>query len=65
MDTILKQIKKAEVIPVIVEDKKVVRVNLDQMKVCNLATKSIEAIRKGFDSDSYVYFIVEESLGSD
>ena len=61
MTTIFKQIKETEVIPAIVEDKKVVRVNLNLMKICNLATKSIEAIRKGFDSNDYVYFIVEES----
>lgn len=56
----IKQLKESEVIQAIVDDKKVVRVNLDNMKACNLASKSIATIRNDFNNADYVYFIVEE-----
>lgn len=59
--SIIKQLKESEVIQAIVDDKDVIRVNLDNMKSCNLASKSIATIRKDFGNADYVYFIVEEA----
>lgn len=57
--SIIKQLKESEVIQAIVDDKDVIRVNLDNMKLCNLASKSIATIRNDFGSVDYIYFIVE------
>ena len=56
----IKQLKESEVIPAICDGLKVVRVNLDKMVACDLASKSIKTIRDNLENSDYVYFIVEE-----
>lgn len=56
----IKQLNESEVIPAICDGLKVVRVNLDKMVACDLASKSIKTIRDNLDNSDYVYFIVEE-----
>ena len=65
MDKIIKQLDESEVIQAIVDDKRVIRVNLDDMKACNLASKSIATIRNDFNCTKYVYFVVEEAGDND
>ena len=57
----IKQLNESEVIPAICDGLKVVRVNLDKMTVCDLASKSITTIRNDLGNVSYIYFIVEEA----
>jgi hypothetical protein len=59
MNTNIKQITEEEVIPAIVNNDLVVRVNLDKMVCCDLARKSIATIRNDFDKANYIYFVVE------
>lgn len=56
----IKQLNESEVIPAICNGLKVVRVNLDKMVACDLASKSIKIIRDNLENSDYVYFIVEE-----
>ena len=53
------QITEDEVIQSIVDNKTVYRANLDSMKICDLACKSIATIRNDFGKARYVYFIME------
>lgn len=57
----IKQLNESEVIPAICDGLKVVRVNLDKMLVCDLASKSITSIRNDLDKANYIYFNVEEA----
>lgn len=59
MDRKIKQLKASEVLGAIVNDKRVIRVNLDSAGACNISKKSIESIKKDLENDSYIY-IVEE-----
>ena len=53
------QLTEDQVIPCIVDNKTVFRANLDAMKICDLASKSIATIRNDFGKARYVYFVVE------
>lgn len=59
MDRKIKQLKSSEVLEAIVDNKKVIRINLDTETACDLSNKSINVIRRELDKDCYVY-IVEE-----
>lgn len=59
MDRNIKQLKSSEVLGAIVDDKKVIRINLNTAIACDLSNKSINVIRRELDKDCYVY-IVEE-----
>ena len=59
MDYKIRQISTDEVIQAIVDNEKVLRINYDNMKVCDLASKSVSTIRNDFEKDGYIYVIVE------
>ena len=54
------QITEEEVIPSIVNDKTVYRVNLDRVTVIDLSNKSVNQIRNDFGNANFVYFIMED-----
>lgn len=60
MKHIIKQLDEKEVIPAIVDDMNVIRVNLDNLNACELKCKSINTIRNDLEKDCYIYFVVEE-----
>ena len=53
------QITEKEVIPCIVDNKTVYRVNLDRLTMCDLASKTINTIRNDFGNAHFVYFVME------
>lgn len=57
----IKQLNESKVIPAICDGLKVVRVNIDKMVACDLASKSITTIRNDLDNANYIYFTVEEA----
>nr|DAF01842.1 MAG TPA: hypothetical protein [Caudoviricetes sp.] len=56
----IKQLNESEVISAICYGLKVVRVNIDKMVACDLASKSVKVIRNDLDNANYIYFTVEE-----
>lgn len=56
----IRELSRSEVIPAIVNNETVLRINLDKMIVCNLENKSISTIRNDFKKDCYLYLIVED-----
>jgi len=56
----IKQLNESEVIPAICDGLKVVRVNLNKIVACNLASKPIATIRNDLGDADYIYFTVEE-----
>ena len=56
----IRELNKSEVIPAIVNNETVLRINLEKMLVCNLENKSISTIRNDFKKDCYLYLIVED-----
>lgn len=53
------QITEEEVIPSIVDNKTVYRVNLDRVTIIDLSSKSVANIRNDFGNDRFVYFVME------
>ena len=59
MDNKIVQITEEEVIPCIVDNKTVFRADLTKLTMCDLASKSVNQIRKDFGNARFVYFVVE------
>lgn len=55
----IKQLKASEVLEAIVNDKKVIRINIDTETACDLSNKSINVIKKELAKDCFVYISVE------
>ena len=53
------QITEEEVIPCLVDNKTVYRVNLDRVTIIDLSNKSVNHIRNDFDKGAFIYFIME------
>lgn len=59
MDRKIKQLKASEVLGAIVNNERVIRINLDTETACDLSNKSINVIKRELEKDCFVY-IVEE-----
>ena len=59
MDRKIKQLKSSEVLGAIVDNKRVIRINLDTETACDLLNRSINLIKRELEKDCFVY-IVEE-----
>ena len=53
------QITEEEVIPCLVDNKTVYRVNLDRVTIIDLSNKSVNNIRNDFGKGAFIYFIME------
>ena len=52
-------IKPEDVIPCLLDDDKVIRVNIEKMTCCDIRDISIKTIKNDLQNDRYVYLVVD------
>ena len=57
MNRKIKQLKASEVLEAIVNDKRVIRVNLNTAGACDISGKSVNVIKKDLEKDSFIYIV--------
>ena len=56
----IKQIEKSQVMSVLLNDKPVYRLNIENNSLADLRTKTIQVIKRDMEKDCYLYFTIED-----